>query len=365
MMTEKPEAVTEGIDIRTRAGGRKPDFSRMRRMLRLEGEPDAVPLADFWFHKSVPTQVLGHPIKTMEDRVEFWYRAGYDYIKLIPGINENPAGRVPTGEARENNTGRNWAEEGKGTITNWEEFEVFQWPGPDHMNFSTFDQLGDLRPPGMGVIAQYGQIFTRVWRLMGLETFCLTLHDNPELIQTLFDKAGNMMLDIWRRMASYDYVDAMLFNDDIAFRTSLFVDPGTLRRYFYPWLEQIGQIARDRGVPLIYHTDGILWEALDDIIACGVNAIHPVEALAMDIVEVKQRYGDRLCLFGNLSLAGPLALGKPEEVEEEVKWLLREVGPGGGFCLGSGNSIPDYVPFENYVAMNEAGLRHGAYPIRV
>ncbi|MBE7558645.1 hypothetical protein HS125_06760 [bacterium] len=93
--------------------GRAPDFSRVRRMLLLEGEPDAVPLADFWFHKSVPEKVIGRPVKTMADRVEFWYRAGYDYIKLIPGINENPAGRVPAGESRENSTGRNWAEEGK------------------------------------------------------------------------------------------------------------------------------------------------------------------------------------------------------------------------------------------------------------
>lgn len=345
--------------------GRAPDFSRVRRMLLLEGEPDAVPLADFWFHKSVPEKVIGRPVKTMADRVEFWYRAGYDYIKLIPGINENPAGRVPAGESRENSTGRNWAEEGKGIITNWKEFEEFVWPGPEHMNFSTFDELGDLRPPGMGVIAQYGQIFTRTWRLMGLETFSLTLYDNPELVEAVWNRAGEMMLEVWRKMASYDFVDAFVFNDDIAFRTSLFVAPEILRKYHFPWLEQLAEIARSRSAPLIYHTDGVLWEVMDDIIACGVNAIHPVEALAMDIREVKERYGNKLCLIGNLCLTGPLALGTPAQVEEEVKRLLREVAPGGGFCLGSGNSIPDYVPFENYVAMNQACLKHGTYPIRV
>lgn len=363
-MTDKPETMKTAASELERSA-RKPDFSRMRAMLRLEGEPDAVPLADFWFHKSVPEKIIGRPVKTMADRVEFWHRAGYDYIKLIPGINENPAGRVPAGESRENTTGRNWAEEGKGIITNWGEFEAFVWPGPEHMNFSTFDELGDLRPPGMGVIAQYGQIFTRVWRLMGLETFCLTMHDNPELVEAIWSRAGELMVEIWEKMASYDFVDAMLFNDDIAFRTSLFVSPEILRKHHFPWLERLGQIARGRGVPLIYHTDGVLWEVMDDIIACGVNAIHPVEALAMDIREVKQRFGHKLCLIGNLSLAGPLALGTPAEVEEEVKWLMREIAPGGGFCLGSGNSIPDYVPFENYVAMNEAGLRHGSYPIRV
>ncbi|MBE7558644.1 hypothetical protein HS125_06755 [bacterium] len=217
----------------------------------------------------------------------------------------------------------------------------------------------------MGVIAQYGQIFTRTWRLMGLETFSLTLYDNPELVEAVWNRAGEMMLEVWRKMASYDFVDAVVYNDDIAFRTSLFVAPEILRKYHFPWLEQLAEIARSRSAPLIYHTDGVLWEVMDDIIACGVNAIHPVEALAMDIREVKERYGNKLCLIGNLCLTGPLALGTPAQVEEEVKRLLREVAPGGGFCLGSGNSIPDYVPFENYVAMNQACLKHGTYPIRV
>jgi uroporphyrinogen decarboxylase len=85
----------------------------------------------------------------------------------------------------------------------------------------------------------------------------------------------------------------------------------------------------------------------------------------MDIVGLKQRYGGKLCLIGNIDLSYTLTLGTPREVEEEVKERLRQVAGGGGYCLGSSNSIPGYVPLANYLAMREAGLRYGWYPITI
>jgi uroporphyrinogen decarboxylase len=83
----------------------------------------------------------------------------------------------------------------------------------------------------------------------------------------------------------------------------------------------------------------------------------------MDIAETKRKWGHKLCLIGNIDLGYTLTRGTPQEVEAEVKHRLREVAPGGGYCLGSSNSVTDFVPLQNYNAMREAALRYGAYPI--
>jgi uroporphyrinogen decarboxylase len=89
---------------------------------------------------------------------------------------------------------------------------------------------------------------------------------------------------------------------------------------------------------------------MEDILACGVDALHPIEPKAMAIAEVKQRYGDRLCLIGHVDV-DLLSRGSEEEVRAQVRKNIREAGYNGGYCAGSGNSIPEYVSYGNYMAM--------------
>jgi uroporphyrinogen decarboxylase len=103
---------------------------------------------------------------------------------------------------------------------------------------------------------------------------------------------------------------------------------------------------------------------LDDILACGYHALHPCEPASMDIQRLKEQYGGRLCLMGNINLDSTLCLGTPDEVREEVKLRLRTIAPGGGYCCGSSNSVPEYVPYENYLAMIRTIQEHGEYPIQ-
>ncbi len=85
----------------------------------------------------------------------------------------------------------------------------------------------------------------------------------------------------------------------------------------------------------------------------------------MDIAELKRRVGDRLCLIGNIDLGYTLTRGTPAEVDAEVRERIRTVGPGGGYCVGSSNSITSYVPLANYNAMREAVFRYGRYPLQL
>ncbi len=145
----------------------------------------------------------------------------------------------------------------------------------------------------------------------------------------------------------------------------MIVSPKLLRQHLFPWYKRMGQVCRQRAIPYLLHTDGDVSEALDDIVDCGFNALHPIEPKAMDIVEVKRRYGDRLCLIGNVDLGYTLTRGTPEEVDAEVRERIRALAPGGGYCVSSSNSVTEYVPFANYQAMRQAVLKYGKYPIRL
>jgi uroporphyrinogen decarboxylase len=200
---------------------------------------------------------------------------------------------------------------------------------------------------------------------MGFETFCYSLADNPALVEAMFEKIGTIQYQVFEAVTKSKTVGAVWVTDDIAYTEGMMVSPAELRQHLFPWFERMGQAATEADLPLIYHSDGRLYPVLDDLVACGFKAIHPIEPKAMDIEDLKEKVGHKLCLIGNVDLSYTLTRGTPQEVEEEVKLRLKTVAPGGGYCLGSSNSIPDYVRVENYNVMRETVLRHGEYPIDI
>jgi len=340
----------------------RPDIEQFKMTLK-RGKADYIPLAELGIHPLIKAKFLGRPITNLKDDVDFWYQAGYDYIKLQPGADFNPDKLFL--QDNENTTinddgsiARNWATEGRGIINSFEYLEKYKFPSKDDFNYSNFEEVRQYLPEGMGVIGQYGDIFTMVWELMGFEEFSFALFDNPQLIRTLFDIIGNLVLSMFEYFAQSDTVDVLWYSDDIAYSSGLMLSPSILREYFFPWLKKIGDLAKAANKPLIYHTDGVLYEVMEDIIASGVDALHPIEPQAMAIAEVKERYGDRLCLIGHVDV-DLLARGTPEQIREKVRQNIEEAAYNGGYCVGSGNSVPEYIKFENYLAMLDAAKEFG------
>ena len=102
---------------------------------------------------------------------------------------------------------------------------------------------------------------------------------------------------------------------------------------------------------------------VDGLVQLGMNAIHPVQPSAMDINDLKARYGDRVCIVGNIDLDYTLPRGTEAEVEAEVKDRIERVGKGGGYMISSANSITDYCKVENVRAMAQAIRKYGTYPV--
>lgn len=354
----------------------KPDFERLRTALTCGGEPDRVPLAELIVSGEVAAAFMGRAIDTPELAAEFYKRAGYDYLRVTPIYPWNPSGKPPregvrTGKAKyslyaEDETELNWAAEGLGVITSMEDFEGFDWFPVEDVDYSCFDTANRTLPEGMKIIGHQGDIFRQVTELMGFEGFAYATADDPELVGAMFQKAGEIEYEIFKNIADQENVEALWYSDDIAYTEGLLASPTLLRKHCFPWFRKIGLLAKRKGIPYIYHSDGDLWEVMEDLIDdIGFNALQPIEPKAMDIRECKEKIGDRVCLIGNVDLGYTLTRGTPEEVREEVRCLIRDIAPGGGYCVGSSNTVPSYVPLENYRAMIDATFEFGEYPVRV
>lgn len=361
----------------------EPDFNRFLTALTLRGEPDRVPLAEASVDFDVKRAFLGKPIRDIRDEVEFWFKAGYDFVPLQAGFREIFWPHYLSKKSKENaeimtrkmtgdytvyeggTTERSWAPEGKGLITNWDEFHAFPWPKAEDLDYTYIQDLKAHLPQGMRGVVYMGYIYTSVWWLMGFETFCFALKENMALVEAIQEKIKGIQSKALEIVLGFDHVGAIWHPDDIAYSEALIVSPVYLRKYVFPWYKWATELCRQRNVPSIYHSDGKLDEVIPDLIDCGFCALHPIEPKAMDIGEIKRRYGKRLCLIGNLDLGYTLTRGTPAEVEEEVKERIREVGPGGGYCVGSSNSVTSYVPLANFNAMREATFKYGSYPLQI
>lgn len=330
----------------------KPDIENFLNTLRNK-KSTSIPIAELGVHPLIKQKVIGKEIRELRDDVEFWYKAGYDYIKIQPKADFNPAKIGLSENISYNDDGtvfRKWASEGQGVVTSLEDFEKYVFPNENDFDYDAFEKVKMHLPDGMGVVGQYGDIFTMTWEMMGFETFSLALFENPELIELLNHRLGNLVVSMFENMAQSESVRALWYSDDIAYTNGLLVSPDVLDKYFFPWLKKIGEIAANAGKPLIYHSDGLLYDVMDRIIECGINALHPIEPKAMDITEVKLRYGNKLCLIGNIDI-DLLARGTIEDVKKNVINNLNTIGVNGGYCVGSGNSIPEYVKVETYLSM--------------
>ncbi len=342
-----------------------PNWQRLVQALTCSGEPDRPPLIELIVNLPVQEAFLGRPIRSFADQVAFWYEAGYDYVSLCPGYWVIAPGFQPREgwrrAVRKTHYGEievTWGTEGVGIITSMDDFRSYRFPTLEDVDFSFFNYCMDPKnlPEGMKVVARAGDIFTWVWQLMGFENFCLALAEDLELVEALFDRLGNFIYSIFLREAELDehgMICAFWYSDDIAYVSGPFVSPEIYRRYLFPWMRKIGDVARQKGVPYIYHSDGDLRPVLDDLADCGITALHPIEPKAMDAAELKRKEGHRFCLCGNIEV-DTLARGTPEQVRQLTLQRLELLAPGGGYCPGSSNTVPDYVPLENYVAMLNA-----------
>jgi uroporphyrinogen decarboxylase len=354
----------------------RPDFERFTTVVK-HSEADRVPLCEVLVEYPIQSKFLGRQVTAddLESQLEFWIRAGYDFIPITVGMmtpgkvtDESAISKVirevmlkdsPDADKEEA-----WSLERASFINNREDFERFPWEIAAKLDFTKFQEIEAILPEGMKVIAVSGKIFTLTWMLMGFNNFAMSLIMDEQLVADVFRNVAEIQFQGLEQIFEMSHVGAVWVVDDLAFGTGPMISPQAFRDHVFPWYSEMATRCHRNELLFIMHSDGDVTTLMEDIIDIGVDVLQPIDPTCMDIVRVKELYGDRLCLVGNVSNE-LLRSGTPAAVEERVKYLIRNVAPGGGYCVGSGNSVPEWARFENYMAMREATLKYGSYPIQL
>ncbi len=351
----------------------QPNFDRIRKTMGHE-EPDRVPLIEALVAYEIQSQFLGRKVEDsdLKSQAEFWAQAGYDSIPLTVGMmnpgevtQESSIYRVVQKTLRkEGDEMVPWNIEENGVITEPGDYDRFPWEEAARLDFSKFSGIQPFLPQGMKILACSGKVFTVTWMLLGFQNFCLSLYMQEDLVSKVFQKVGEIQVQGAKKLSKIPNLGALWVVDDLCYGSGPMIDPKFFRKYVFPWYEELGALAKKQGLLFFFHSDGNLWPIMEDLISIGFDAIHPIDPTSMDIREVKARVGKKLGILGNIH-TDLLNRGTSEQVRKLTRETLRDIAPGGGFAIGSGNSVPNWARFENYQAMRETALQFGKYPIKM
>jgi uroporphyrinogen decarboxylase len=195
-------------------------------------------------------------------------------------------------------------------------------------------------------------IFESAWALRGYEQLMLDLALHPDLADCILDLTYRYHRIVTQMLARLG-VDMLWLGDDVGAQHAMLLSPAMWRRFFKPRMaELIASLkAINPQIKIAYHSDGMIFPILPDLVEIGVDVLNPIQPAAMDPVKLKDNYGDRLCFWGSIDLQHTLPYGTPAEVEEEVMTRLKTLGRGGGLIIGPTHNVQLDTPLENFWAM--------------
>lgn len=245
---------------------------------------------------------------------------------------------------------------GEGLIRSRSDLGLLELPDPgDERLYAAAREFAERKGDRAACFVTRAGIFPTLLS-MGIEAFGTAVYDDRPFVEEILDRYFEWTAEVTRRARPLGF-DVYVTTDDMAFKTAPYFSPELFRELVLP---RYRELARVVDLPWIVHSDGNILPLLDDLLSLGVAGIHPLEKGAVDIRAVKRDWGRRVCLLGNVDL-NLLGAGEPDAVAEEVRLLIRDLAPGGGYIVSSGNSLAGYLLPENVRAMAEAVRRYGAW----
>lgn len=241
-----------------------------------------------------------------------------------------------------------------------EDFRKYPWEQIPDLYFEKkgryFRALREALPAGMKAVGGVGNgVFECVQDLVGYMNLCYISADDPELYEGLFQKVGEVMLKIWTRFMR-EYGDAfcvLRFGDDLGYKSNTMLPTDDIRRLILPRYKAVVDLVHSYGKPFLLHSCGKIFNVMDDLIGyVGIDAKHSNEDQIAPFPYWVETYGDRIGNFGGLDMDKVCNFSRAELREYALDVIKKSVGHG-GFAIGTGNSIPNYIPVENYLNMVE------------
>lgn len=197
-------------------------------------------------------------------------------------------------------------------------------------------------------------IWEIAWQMRGMEQLFEDMIFNESFAGYLFDRVTEIRCRMAARMAQSG-VDIIRLGDDVGMQNGMMMSPGMWRDWLKPRLKQVIASAKavNPVVKISYHSDGVIYPIIPDLIEIGVDILNPVQPECMDPFFIKKEYGKDLVLWGCLGTQTTMPFGSPEEVKQVVTRLVKELGPNGGFVLSPTHVLEPEVPWENMKTMFE------------
>lgn len=284
---------------------------------------------------------------------------GYDYVRM--GLDnvvwqfhrQAAADTAELGRA----SGRSFVDESVGPVTTWEEFERYPWPDPKQWGTRSLEWLETNLPDDMCVIGSSGfaHFAEHLSWLMGYETLCLVLYDQRDLVQAISDRLIELYRVMLERLLQFNRVKIIWGSDDMGFRTGTLISPDDLRAFVLSGHKLMAQMCHAAGRPYLLHCCGQIADIMPDLINdVRIDGKHSFEDVIESVVDAKRKYGDRIAVLGGMDVDF-LCRASEADIRQRVRETLAQCLPGGGFCLGTGNSVANYIPLPNYLTMLDEG----------
>jgi uroporphyrinogen decarboxylase len=254
-----------------------------------------------------------------------------------------------------------------------DDLETYAWPNPRDPGYVTGVRETAAKLSEEGKYAVVGDFawetwFERAWKLRGMEKFYMDMIMEPDFIHALLDKTLGLHLEFLDHVLSEcgPHLDVVIQGGDLAGQETTLMSVEDYRRFIKPRQEKaVAKIREHTGAKIFWHCCGAAEALIEDFIDVGIDILNPVQVRAkgMDAASLKKRYGGRIAFWGGVDSQRVLPAGTPDEVESEVRHLIRHMAPGGGLVVCAVHNIQADVPPENILALYDSVFAWGKYPI--
>lgn len=241
------------------------------------------------------------------------------------------------------------------------DLDVFPWPDPDDPTFfdearATIATHGDtfFITPNFGFC-----LFERAWALRGLDTFMMDMVLNPGWTAELLDRITEIQLTLIHHYLGLG-VDGGYFGDDYGAQKNLLFSPTMWRDMIKPRLARMFAPFRERGLPVLMHSDGAIAEIIPDLVEIGLTVLNPVQPEVLDHDWLQKTFDGRLAFYGGISTQTVLPNSTASEVKAACWDTVDKLAPNHtGLLLAPSHRMMTDIPMANVEAMLDVFSRLG------
>ncbi len=249
----------------------------------------------------------------------------------------------------------------QGPIRDAADLKKYKMRMPEDLDFLMLDLMAANLPGKAVSYILNGPFFLSRCLRGSLENLMMDYVENPGLARDLARMTTDSNLAALEIIAKKG-ADFVVNDCDMAYNSGPMMSPKHYDQFIHPYHCEIVKRAHQLGLQIVKHTDGKIQTMVPKFIEEGFDAVHPFQPQCIDLAESKRKWGDKICVMGNIDCVYLLVFGSAEQVRAEVRKTIAAVAPGGGYILSSSNTIHPGVKPENFMAMIEAAREFGKYP---